>query len=184
MIWSDPIDQDAMVGGEHEEGRNQSQNHLRIQRIDDLVLGSKKEYVQILDFGCGHGYFVNDLHKSGYVNAVGYDAFNEEYNRLPKYNKFHLVTMTEVCEHISHPFLEFDFIYKCLLPGGVIMIETSFTNIAEEDGIKMEDFFYIAPQNGHSTIHSHHSLDLLMATKRFKPMPHINRHVRLYVKTK
>lgn len=181
-LFSDPIDQEGMVGGEHEEGRNIEQNHLRIDRINEMLLGSRKEDAFIMDFGCGHGLFVADLIKAGYNNTVGYDAFNEQYSRLPETNKFHIVNMTEVIEHTSHPFVELDWIYKALKPGGCVMIETSFVNIADQEKIPLEDFFYIAPQNGHSTIFSHHGLDLLMSFKGFVPRQHFNRHVRLYMK--
>lgn len=181
-VFSDPIDQDGMVGGEHEEGRNVEQNHLRIARIDEMSKGMKKEDVNILDFGCGHGMFVSDLIKAGYENTVGYDAFNDYFSTLPKINQFHIVTMTEVIEHTSFPFVELKWIHKALVPNGCIMIETSFVDIAEQEGIPLEEFFYIAPQNGHSTIFSHHGLDLLMVLNGFIPRQHFNRHVRLYQK--
>lgn len=181
MLFSDPIDQDGMVGGEHEEGRNIEQNHLRIARIDEMIRGSKREDTKILDFGCGHGMFVADMKKAGY-NAEGYDAFNDEYSTLPITNQFHIITMTEVIEHTSYPFVELQWIHKALLPGGCVVIETSFTNIAEQEKIPLEDFFYIAPQNGHCTVFSHHALDLLMVKKGFIPRQHFNRHVRLYQK--
>lgn len=182
-LFSDPIDQDGMVGGEHEEGRNISQNNERVDRIDKIVQPLNKQDINILDFGCGHGMFVSDLKKAGYENTIGYDAFNDYYSGLPKTNQFHIVNMTEVIEHISYPFVELQWIHKALVPGGCVMIETSFVDIAEQEDIPLEDFFYIAPQNGHCTIFSHHGLDLLMALKGFIPRRHFNRHVRLYQKS-
>lgn len=184
FLFSAPIDQDNMVGGEHEVGRNETQNHLRIRRIEEMILGSKKEKAQILDFGCGNGYLIKDLKNAGFPNVSGYDAFNPEFSRLPDKNTFHIVTMVEVCEHISYPFVEFDLIRRSLLPGSVLMIETSFVDVAAEENIPLEDFFYISPEKGHSSIHSHHSLDLLMVFKGFIPVQHINRHVRLFKKVK
>lgn len=171
-----------MIGGEHEEGRNETQNHLRIGRVDEMVHGSKKEDVKILDFGCGHGMLIVDLKKSGYLNVDGYDAYNENFDTLPKRNSYHVITAIEVFEHLSPPFYEIDVIWRALLPGGAIMIETSFIDVAKEDKIPLEDFFYIAPQNGHSTIYSHHGLDVLMCKKGFIPRQHFNRHVRLFQK--
>lgn len=184
MLYCDPIDQTDMVGGEHEIGRNESQNSLRITRINEMTLGAKKDSINILDFGAGHGYFVRDLINAGYKNVTAYDAYNEEFSMLPEKNKYHIVTMTEVIEHIPSPFLELDVINRSLLDGGILTVETSFVNVADEDGIPLDDFFYIAPQNGHSTIHSHHSMDLLMMQKGFIPVEHINRHVRNYRKIK
>lgn len=181
-LFSDPIDQDNMIGGEHEVGRNQEQNHLRIARIDEMVFGSPKDQVHILDFGCGHGYLIEDLKKAGYPNVDGYDAYNPDFSRQPERKKYHIVTAVEVIEHTNKPYIELDVIWRSLLPGGCVMIETSFIDVAVEEKIPLEDFFYIAPQNGHSTIFSHHGLDLVMVQKGFLPRQMWNRHVRLYQK--
>lgn len=181
-LFSGPIENDNMVGGEHEEGRNKEQNHLRIARINEMTIGSKKEDVFVLDFGCGHGYFIEDLKKAGYPNVDGYDAYNPEFARLPQKNKYHIIVATELIEHTSKPYIEVDVMFRSLKPGGCVMIETSFVDIATQEKIELEDFFYIAPQNGHSTIFSHHGMDLLMALKGFLPRQHFNRHVRLFQK--
>lgn len=181
-LFSEPLENANMIGGEHEEGRNKEQNHLRIARIDEMILGSNKEDIHVLDFGCGHGMLVEDLNKSGYPNVTGYDAYNEDYCKLPEKEKYHVITAIELIEHTSFPFMEIDVMFRSLLPGGVVMIETSFIDVAAQEGIELEDFFYIAPANGHSTIFSHHGLDLLMCLKGFIPRQHFNRHVRLYQK--
>lgn len=180
-LFSDPLDNDNMVGGGNEEARNVEQNHLRIARIDGTTTGMKKSDVHILDFGCGHFRLGNDLITAGY-NCDGYDAFNEQYNRLPEKNKYHVVTVIEVIEHISAPFVELDVIYRSLLPNGICMIETSFTDIIVQEALTYETFFYIDPSVGHATIFSHHGLDVLMCLKGFRPMPHWNRHVRAFKK--
>jgi SAM-dependent methyltransferase len=180
-LFSDPLPNDNMVGGGNEIGRNVEQNHLRIDRINKMCLGMKKEDAYILDFGCGHGMLMKDLQNAGY-NCDGYDAYNDEFSRLPQKNKYHIVTAIEVIEHTSHPFAELDVIHRSLLPEGVLMIETSFVDIAHMEGIEYEDFFYIDPAVGHSTIFSHHGLDVLLCLKGFKPISHWNRHVRAYQK--
>lgn len=181
-LFSDPLENSNMVGGEHEEGRNSQQNHLRISRIDEIIKGANKKDIHILDFGCGHGMLISYLRENGYPNVTGYDCYSEEYNKLPEKNKYHIITAIEVIEHTSHPYVEIDVMYRSLLPGGVVMFETSFVDIAIQEGIELNDFFYIAPANGHSTIFSHHGLDLLMCLKGFLPRQHFNRHVRLYQK--
>jgi SAM-dependent methyltransferase len=181
-LFSDPLDNDNMVGGGNEEKRNTEQNYIRIGRVEEMTLGMRKEDVHILDFGCGHGYLVQDLREAGYINTVGYDPYNEEFCKLPEKNKFHIVIAIEVIEHTSANFVEVDVMYRSLLPNGLVYLETSFTDIAEEEGIPLEDFFYIEPSVGHSTIFSHHGLDLLFAIKRFVPTQHFNRNARLFKK--
>lgn len=182
-LFSDPLDNADMVGGGNEVNRNQLENHLRIGRINEMVLGMAKEDVHILDFGCGHGYLIADLKAAGY-NCDGYDAYNEDFSKLPPNNKYHIITAVEVIEHCSRPFAELDVIKRSLVDFGVVMFETSFVDIPKEDGIALEDFFYIEPSVGHATIFSHHGLDVLMSLRGFKPIQHFNRNVRLYQKQK
>lgn len=180
-LFSDPLENSGMVGGKNEVPRNKEQNHLRISRIDNLVKGINKESVRVLDFGCGTGYLIADLNEAGYA-CDGYDAYNPDYAKLPENNKYNVCTMIEVAEHCSKPFFEFDCIYRSLVKGGFLMVESSYVNVAEQDNIPLEDFEYIEPSVGHATIFSHHGLDLLLALKGFTPLSHIDRHVRLYLK--
>lgn len=184
MLFCDEIDQEGLVGGGAHEERNTIQNTLRVNRINEMVVGSRKEDVHILDFGCGFGRLVDDLKDNDYINTIGYDSYNPDFSKLPPINKFHIVTMVEVVEHIPPNFMELDFINKCLLPEGALYIETSFINIAEQEGIPLNEFFYVNPDAGHSSIHSHHSLDLLLCSKGFMPAQHFDRNCRLYTKNK
>ncbi len=172
----DGINQADMVGGEHEVGRNENENATRIERIKELV----GEYGKVLDFGCGHGMLVGDL-RDAEIDAEGYDKFNPEFEKMPD-GKFNIVSMVECIEHTFRPFGELDIIYEKLLPNGVIMVETSFIDVAVQEGIPLGEFFYISPAHGHCTIFSHYGLDLLMQRKGFKVVPPINRNVRIFQK--
>jgi SAM-dependent methyltransferase len=171
-----------LIGGEFEVERNEKENYKRIERVDKMAAGIPKEEVRILDFGCGNGYFIEDLKKAGYKHVVGYDAYNPIFSRLPEKDSFHIVTAVEVCEHFSYPFVEMDVIHRSLVGGGAAYIETGFTNIPVEDGISVEEYFYLNPAAGHSTVYSHHGLDILMMSKGFHPSLHFDRHCRLYKK--
>lgn len=183
-VFCSPLDNDNLVGGEFEQERNDKENVLRLSRIDEIVSGVNKDNVNILDFGCGHGLLIDYLKENGYKNTDGYDAYYEPYSKLPEKNKYHVVNATEVFEHLSPPFFELDVINRSLLLGGSVIVETSFTNVAEQEGIPIKDFFYLNPDAGHSILYSHHSLDLLMMFKGFIPQRHFNRHVRHYKKIK
>lgn len=180
MLFSEPLNQEGLVGGMHEDGRA-LQNDIRLGRIETMTNGLKKEDIRILDFGCGHGLLVNYLKEAGY-NVIGYDAYNEEYSRLPEKNKYHLCLMIEVVEHTSSPFVEVDVINRSLVDGGLLYIETGFVDIATEDGISLDDYLYVSPAAGHSTIFTHHSLDCLMLLKGFQSKRHFDRNCRLYTK--
>ena len=176
-LFSGALPNDNMVGGGFEVERNTQQNQGRLERFVKLV-GNK---ASILDFGCGNGMLVDFLEENG-ISALGYDKYNKKYNFIAAHN-FDLVSMVEVIEHLSYPFPELDQINLLLKPNGILYIETSFVDVAWEEKIELEDFFYIEPSVGHSTIFSHYGLDILMIKKGFLPLNHINRNVRLYKKS-
>lgn len=165
-----PLDQSNKVGGGHEEGRNQLENPQRLERVKALLPTGEI----ILDFGCGHGLFIDFLNANG-INVVGYDKFTER-NELPEPGSISLVSLIEVIEHLQEPFSEIDDIYNCLKHGGKVMIETSFTDWLNFNAD------YINPDAGHNTVWSHAGLTALMVSKGFKEGNHINRNVRIYVK--
>jgi SAM-dependent methyltransferase len=170
IIFCEPLNQDQMVGGGCEQVRNEMQNHLRIDRVHIL-----KDNANVLDFGCGNGMLIKDLKGAG-IKCTGYDKFNPKFKKLPKKETFDIVIMVEVIEHLNEPFAELDLIYKSLVKGGVVMIETSFN-----DWLTLEDS-YIEPSVGHSTIFSHRGLTELMASKGFTEGGHFDRNVRIYKK--
>lgn len=182
MLYCDPLSQEGLVGGGNEIPRNEQQNHLRIERLDSMFKGKDKSKINILDFGSGHNLFVDDLVKHGY-NAFGYDAYNEQYSRLPPNNFFDAITCVEVIEHTSYPFPEIEVMYRSLRKNGFIYFESSYVDVAEQEQIPLEDFEYISPQAGHSSIFSFHAIDLLMVGRRFKVGRHFNRHTKLYYKS-
>lgn len=170
------LPQDNKVGGEHEEGRNVKHKQERVDRFLNLV----GIYGSILDFGTGHGMLLDDLTEAGF-KCAGYDKFNHKFEVMPE-GKYDMVTLIECLEHLSSPFEEFDLIYDKLKDNGVLYLESSFIDVAEEEGIPLEQFHYLSVVNGHCTIFSHSGLDILMDKKGFEPLEHLNRHVRVYIK--
>ena len=170
IIFCEPLNQDQMVGGGCEQVRNEMQNYLRLDRVYRL-----KDNANVLDFGCGNGLLIRDMKAVG-IKCTGYDKFNPKFKKLPKKETFDIVIMVEVIEHLNEPFKELDMIYQSLVKGGVVMIETSFS-----DWLTLEDS-YIEPSVGHSTIFSHRGLTELMASKGFTEGGHFDRNVRIYKK--
>lgn len=182
MIFCDPIDQDGLVGGGAHEERNTQQNPLRIARINGMTIGLNKEDVCILDAGCGFGRLIKDLNDAGYKNADGWDAYNPEYSKLPEKDKYHIITCIEMIEHTSGAYSEIDVMYRSLRKGGVVYLETGFLDAAWEDGISDEDNPYINVSAGHSSIWTHHAMDIAFTQRGFYVQQKMNRHCHLYMK--
>lgn len=179
-IFCDALDQENMVGGMHEDGRA-LQNDIRLERIKTMTAGMKKEDIMILDFGCGNFLLGKYLQERGY-NVTGYDAYHPDYSRLPEKNVYDLCLCIEVIEHTSFPFIELDVIHRALKPGSLLYIETGFYDVMIADNVAPQDYVYIEPTCGHSTIFSHHSLDLLLAYRGYATRRHFDRNCRLYEK--
>jgi SAM-dependent methyltransferase len=173
-----PLDQSGKVGGTGEEARNQVHNPERLQRIRNFHPNPK-----VLDFGCGSGMLVEFLRRNG-IKAEGFDRYLKNstdylFNGDLAFSKgeYDIVTMVEVIEHTVSPYLELQDIFHILKPGGVLMVETSFT-----DWMELYTDPYINPSIGHSTIFSHAGLDEVMLANGFEVYGHINRNVRVYQK--
>lgn len=169
-IFCEAIDQSNMVGGGNELERNS--DALNAGRLERIRMLTGKEFPMVLDYGCGHGMMAKYFRDRG-VECVPYDKYVEGSVMTDDND---CVTMTEVIEHLSYPYAELAEVYSCLKFGGVVMIETSFS-----DWLTKHDT-YITPTVGHSTIFSHAGLDYLMTSYGFMVGDHLNRNVRIYVK--
>jgi SAM-dependent methyltransferase len=167
LFTPEVLDQSEKVGGEAESERNSVHNEARANRIKNIDLNAT-----VLDFGCGHGYFVQFLRNSG-INADGYDPYSDSFSKMPS-GLFDIVTMIEVIEHLQYPYQEIQLIASKLKSEGILYIETSFSDWVDKNHP------YLNPKLGHTTIFSHKGLDVLLAKYRFEPMQHLSRNVRLY----
>jgi hypothetical protein len=159
---------DNKVGGESELPRNDEvANQGRLARLNKPNT--------VLDYGCGHGYFVDYCNHQG-VNACGIDLYTEL--QLSNLNQsFDAITMIEVIEHLSDPIPLLKEIMDHLNPGGVFYIESSFLDTIEFQSV--ESFLswpYVAPQLGHISYYSQKTMEVIanllglkLVEKRFNP---------------
>ena len=77
----------------------------------------------LLDYGCGSGLLVNELHHKGYLHAVGYDAYHEKFNDPIIFNhQYDFVVLQDVIEHSEDPVAMLDEVIDLTNPGGIICI--------------------------------------------------------------
>lgn len=177
-VFCNGLDQSEKVGGGNEVPRNEQFNPLRLQRVERMFDGKK---IKILDFGAGSGLYVKFMREAGY-DVDGFDPYNPEFDRMPPADTYDMVNLCEVIEHLDGEYVEIKAIARCMKKGAVLVVETSFVNCMEEDGFTPETFFYLDATVGHSTLFSHHGIDVLMMKHNLWPFQHHNRNVRCYTK--
>jgi 2-polyprenyl-6-hydroxyphenyl methylase/3-demethylubiquinone-9 3-methyltransferase len=103
-----------------------------------------------LDYGGGKGALAAAMRADGF-DYDSYDPFFAE-NTSPK-RRYDLVTSFEVMEHNPDPHVFLKELLSFLKSDGVVLISTA---LAPDD--VTPDWWYIAPRNGHISIHSADSL--------------------------
>lgn len=103
----------------------------------------KKDKGNLLDVGCGLGFFVKAVltKKPGWT-ATGYEIskqavkFAKEHNRLKEVyaglvqdsglakESFDIITLWDVIEHIPKPHSLLEYLYGLLKPGGILFLQT------------------------------------------------------------
>ena len=133
--------------------------------------------ITFLDFGCGHGDFIQYLNKKGF-NALGIDINTDLQLKDISDNSVDIITMIEVIEHLSNPlpiFIEFKRILK---PSGIIFCESSFLDFIGNP-IECD---YVNPAIGHRFIQSKTSVGIIAHKIHMSPT-WINRNIFIMDKT-
>jgi len=144
--------------------------------------------LSILDIGCSYGTFINSLYSSGFQNCSGLDTtdkfLSEGKNRYPHIaerinwydgdrilhngNKYDIITMFDVIEHIPHigRFLR-ESVYDNLRPGGKFIFQTPniYTNIP---WCIYKDRSFSKYKKYHCSLQSYSSLKKLLINSGFK----------------
>ncbi len=133
---------------------------IRLVLLANRLLGKQPDELEVLDFGCGAGTFVETCRKSLQLKAWGTDINPPKFGKeffLPKLDrKFDIITACEVIEHIPTPRETLRFIRDHLVPGGVFAFQT-----AEYDRANGRNWWYVGPDNGHISLYSRGALDWL-----------------------
>ena len=113
-----------------------------------------KREQRILDYGAGNSIFEDELTKHGYYCR----SWDPMWNRVAPDNwrcSFDIITSFEVFEHTPTPLETLLEIQLYLKFDGKLIFSTLVN-----DGVP-QDFWYIAPRNGHVCMHSYNSLNHL-----------------------
>lgn len=112
--------------------------------------------VRILDYGAGNGMLSQILEET--LPVENYDALNPAFDRLPE-GQFDLLFCSEVVEHIPEPHRLMADWERLLNAQGAVL----FSTMTQPDDVASlrGDWWYLGPRNGHVSLYSRYSLDLL-----------------------
>jgi SAM-dependent methyltransferase len=125
------------------------------QVMADTFQGSRTS-IHILDYGGGSGLTADLLRRQGF-SAKTYDPFSE-FNEIPT-ERFDLISCFEVMEHVPSPRETVARMVSLLMETGAILFST-LVQPAEFDTIGL-NWWYAGPRNGHVSLYSELSLELL-----------------------
>jgi SAM-dependent methyltransferase len=141
------------------------------------------EPCSVLDYGGGAGYLAEYLRSNGF-KAQSYDPFVAGSEKPT--NTFDMVTCFEVFEHTIDPLATLEECISFLRSGGRLFISTLLVDFLKDgpvhNPIKAADgASFIAPRNGHISIHTKRSLDVLLHRLGLEIVPDVRIPKDMYV---
>lgn len=87
----------------------------------------------ILDYGSGHGIFIEYLRQRGYADVIGYDPYVPAFAERPS-GQFDCVVANDVIEHVPDPRATVKECSELVRPGGLLYLGT-----ADSEPVEMGD---------------------------------------------
>lgn len=133
---------------------------FRLVAMANELLHKRIDQLEILDFGCGMGAFLDMGHRSLNINVWGTDIIPPKFGRdwyLPDLGdrKFDVITACEVIEHLPNPRAIFDLIRSHLKSPGVFAFQTALW----DPNVLDRTWWYLGPHNGHISLYSQRGFD-------------------------
>lgn len=120
---------------------------LSRRRLDVFAKGTLKSLLRrlaraglsrsdsILDYGSGHGIFVDYLRQRGYTDVTGYDPYVPTYAERPS-RQFDCVVANDVIEHVPDPRATLKECADLVKPGGILYLGTADSEPVEMDNLE------------------------------------------------
>ncbi|MEM1109172.1 MAG: class I SAM-dependent methyltransferase [Planctomycetota bacterium] len=135
---------------------------LRLVMLSNLLLNRLPWELEICDFGCGMGTFVEAGRQHLGLKVTGFDIIQPKFgldhfiDTLPE-QRFDLVVACEVIEHLPDPLGMIEPAIRALKPGGVFAYQTA----VYEPQACGRDWWYLGPANGHISLYSRGAFDVM-----------------------
>lgn len=124
------------------------------------LLGPAGRAMTVVDYGGGNGRMAAELRAAG-VRAFTVDPHVP--HPPPEVERAHLVTAFEVFEHAVRPGRTLDEALARMRPDGALLFSTLLQ--PADFALRGLGWWYVAPRNGHVTIHSRRSLAVLLESR-------------------
>lgn len=134
---------------------------IRPAGFADLIwksFGDKTGLIRHLDFGGGSGLLSATLKARG-MDSASYDPFHGEHESLPD-GKFNFISAFEVFEHASRIDRLMTQLVELADEDCAIVFSTLLTD-GRVDEFRRLQWWYAAPRNGHVSLYSRRSLEVL-----------------------
>lgn len=151
----------ARVDPEYTESRP-----LLFAGMVDQLFGAHKRRLTHIDYGGGNGRLSEVLRERGW-KTCSYDPLLDEATDIHALGQFDLVTAFEVFEHVPDMHHMAENLDALLATNGLILFSTLLSDHAIDQNGRLE-WWYAAPRNGHVSLYSTTSLDLLFSKHGFK----------------
>jgi len=128
-------------------------------------LRSFESQIHGLDYGGGNGLFAKLMQKFGFNDYQSYDPLIAEFSVKPE-KLFNLITCFETLEHLHQPISAANDISSMLDDQGIVF----FSTMIQPENIRDigTSWWYIAPRNGHITIYTKLSLNIMWRNLGFE----------------
>lgn len=159
----------AAVDPDHRETRPRINSETLV-----ATFGQAGCSIRHLDYGGGAGRLAELMRAAGW-HSTSYDPFFA--GQITVSGRFHLLTCFEVFEHVPDPVGLMQRLRALMDKDGLVLASTLVSDGQISPG-KPLDWWYVAPRNGHISLHSRRSLALLAAgqgleTASFSPDIHL-----------
>ncbi|PIP47899.1 MAG: hypothetical protein COX14_04940 [Chloroflexi bacterium CG23_combo_of_CG06-09_8_20_14_all_45_10] len=145
LIYVNPIEKGSKINEDYSQRKSVDasiirESRLRAAKSQVELIKRYKKGTNLLDIGCGEGFFLFNASRAGYVakgielsqDAAAYakrefslaiEARAFEERQFPE-NCFDIVTLWQVLEHLPYPLAILKEVHRILKPGGLLIVST------------------------------------------------------------
>lgn len=120
-----------------------------------------------IDYGAGNGLLSSRLRAMGY-NYDAYDPFGHVFLNPANKHKYSMCTAFEVIEHTPNPNVFFSNILELCPSKHLLLVVGTVTHNKQDITAGLNSWWYAAPRNGHISLFSRKSLDILANKNRLR----------------